>query len=158
MPIAVTEDHEALRRAVERWAQTHCPPSVARAPAEAAAAADAAHGARPAPPGQGGDLTAEAVPLPDVWEKLAAQGWLGLHLPEDAGGQGFTLAELAVVLEELGYAARCPDRSCPPSWCPPPWPGTPTRRARPAAARPGRRDHHGGRRLRGAATRSRHGW
>ena len=35
---------------------------------------------------------------------MAAQGWLGLHLPEADGGQGFTLAELAVVLEELGHA------------------------------------------------------
>jgi alkylation response protein AidB-like acyl-CoA dehydrogenase len=42
--------------------------------------------------------------LPGVWEKMAAQGWLGLHLPEDVGGQGFTLVELAVVLEELGHA------------------------------------------------------
>ncbi len=35
---------------------------------------------------------------------MAAQGWLGLHVPEADGGQGFGLAELAVVLEELGYA------------------------------------------------------
>ena len=35
---------------------------------------------------------------------MAAQGWLGLHVPEEQGGQGFTLAELAVVLEELGHA------------------------------------------------------
>ena len=35
---------------------------------------------------------------------MAAQGWLGLHVPESEGGQGFTLAELAVVLEELGHA------------------------------------------------------
>ena len=39
-----------------------------------------------------------------VWEKMAAQGWLGLHVPEADGGQGFALAELAVVLEELGAA------------------------------------------------------
>ena len=82
MPIAVTEDHESLRQATQRWAQTHCPPSVPRAVAEA-------------PP------TEE---LPSVWEKMASQGWLGLHVPETEGGQGFTLAELAVVLEELGHA------------------------------------------------------
>ena len=82
MPIAVTEDHESLRQAAQRWAQTHCPPSVPRAVAEA-------------PPSE---------ELPAVWEKMAAQGWLGLHVPETDGGQGFTLAELAVVLEELGHA------------------------------------------------------
>ena len=35
---------------------------------------------------------------------MAAQGWLGLHVPEAYGGQGFTLAETAVVVEELGHA------------------------------------------------------
>ena len=84
MPIAVTEDHEALRTTTLRWAQTHCPPSVPRGVAETP----------PAP--RPGDL-------PAVWEKMAGQGWLGLHLPEQQGGQGFTLAELAVVLEELGH-------------------------------------------------------
>ena len=29
-------------------------------------------------------------------------GWLGFHLPEDVGGQGYGLAELAVVIEMLG--------------------------------------------------------
>ena len=33
---------------------------------------------------------------------MAAQGWLGIHLPEEFGGQGFGLFELAVVLEETG--------------------------------------------------------
>jgi alkylation response protein AidB-like acyl-CoA dehydrogenase len=82
VPIAVTEDHESLRQAAQRWAQTHCPPSVPRTVAEA-------------PPSE---------ELPAVWEKMASQGWLGLHVPETEGGQGFTLAELAVVLEELGHA------------------------------------------------------
>ena len=35
---------------------------------------------------------------------MAAQGWLGLHIPEADGGQGFGVSELAVVLEELGHA------------------------------------------------------
>jgi alkylation response protein AidB-like acyl-CoA dehydrogenase len=83
MPIAVTEDHEALRTTALRWAQTHSPASVPREVAEAA-------------PG--------SEELPAAWEKMAAQGWLGLHLREDQGGQGFTLSELAVVLEELGHA------------------------------------------------------
>jgi alkylation response protein AidB-like acyl-CoA dehydrogenase len=83
MPIAVTEDHESLRTTALRWAQTHSPATVPREVAEA--------------PAGSGDL-------PAAWEKMAAQGWLGLHLPEDQGGQGFTLAELAVVLEELGHA------------------------------------------------------
>jgi len=83
VPIAVTEEHESLRRTAERWLQTHCPPAEPRSVAEA--------------PEPGADL-------PAVWEKMAAQGWLGLHLPEAYGGQGFTLAEVAVVLEEMGHA------------------------------------------------------
>ena len=83
MPIAVIEEHESLRQTAERWLATHCPPTEARGVAEA-------------PLGQ--------IDLPPVWEKMAAQGWLGLHLPEEHGGQGFTLAETAVVLEELGHA------------------------------------------------------
>jgi alkylation response protein AidB-like acyl-CoA dehydrogenase len=81
MPIAVSEDHEALRQSALRWLQNHCPPSEPRAAAEST-----------------------SDELPPVWEKMVSQGWLGLHVPEAEGGQGFGLAELAVVLEELGYA------------------------------------------------------
>ena len=42
--------------------------------------------------------------LPTYWSEMAELGWLGLHLPEDLGGAGFTLAELVVVLEELGQS------------------------------------------------------
>src|SRR5258707_14775894 len=34
-------------------------------------------------------------------EGLARQGWLGVHLPERHGGQGYGLAELAIVIEGL---------------------------------------------------------
>jgi alkylation response protein AidB-like acyl-CoA dehydrogenase len=81
MPIAVSEEHEDLRRTVRRWLDTHCPPDAARATLEA-------------PPGE----------LPPVWKELADQGWLGLHVAEADGGQGFGLAEVAVVLEELGWS------------------------------------------------------
>jgi alkylation response protein AidB-like acyl-CoA dehydrogenase len=81
MPIAVSEEHEALRLTVLRWLQTHCPPSEPRAAAESSSGE-----------------------LPAAWEKMAGQGWLGLHVAEADGGQGYGLTELSVVLEELGYA------------------------------------------------------
>lgn len=84
MPIAVTDEHEELRRSTRRWLDVHCPPAVPRSA-----------------------LEAPAEELPSVWKELAAQGWLGLHLPEPHGGQGFGLSELVVVLDELGYSA-CP--------------------------------------------------
>ncbi len=79
MPIGITEEHVALHEAVRGWLERHCPPEVARASLEASP------DARPA-----------------FWDDLAAQGWLGLHVPEEHGGSGYGVPELAVVLEELG--------------------------------------------------------
>ena len=38
----------------------------------------------------------------ELWQKLAAQGWLGLTFPEEYGGAGLGYVELAVLLEEMG--------------------------------------------------------
>lgn len=38
------------------------------------------------------------------WSEFSAQGWIGMHLPEDMGGLGLGFVELAVVMEELGRA------------------------------------------------------
>jgi alkylation response protein AidB-like acyl-CoA dehydrogenase len=77
--IGISDDHHALADTVRRWAAAHCPPSVPRAL-----------------------LDADTEALPSFWPDLARLGWLGIHVPEDHGGQGYGLAELAVVLEELG--------------------------------------------------------
>jgi alkylation response protein AidB-like acyl-CoA dehydrogenase len=82
MPIGIGEDHEELRRTVRRWVEAKCPPEVPR-----------------------GLLDAETESLPPFWAELADQGWLGIHVPEEYGGQGFGLMELAVVVEELARAA-----------------------------------------------------
>src|SRR5271165_5733277 len=79
MPIGVTEEHEELRRGIRRWAEGHCPKEVPRAA-----------------------LDSDYEVLPEFWGDLARQGWLGVHVGEDVGGQGFGVLELAVVLEELG--------------------------------------------------------
>ena len=81
MPIGVSEEHEELRRAVRRWVERYCPSEVPRALLD-----------RP------DDV------LPPVWSDLAEQGWLGIHVAERLGGQGFGILELAVVCEELGRA------------------------------------------------------
>ena len=47
-------------------------------------------------------LEAPVEPLPDLWSDLVELGWLGLHVPEEHGGSGYTLEELVVVVEELG--------------------------------------------------------
>ncbi len=43
----------------------------------------------------------------ELWQELAAQGFLGVNLPTEFGGGGMGLSELAVVTEELA-AAGCP--------------------------------------------------
>jgi 3-oxochol-4-en-24-oyl-CoA dehydrogenase len=47
-------------------------------------------------------LDAQASGLPAFWSGLAGLGLLGLHIPEERGGSGFTLAETLVVAEQLG--------------------------------------------------------
>ena len=42
--------------------------------------------------------------MPALWDELAAQGWLGIHVAEEHGGQGFGMLELAVVVEEMARA------------------------------------------------------
>jgi 3-oxochol-4-en-24-oyl-CoA dehydrogenase len=79
--IGISEDHLALAGTVRRWVAAHCPPAVPRSLLDAAEEA-----------------------LPPFWDELRGLGWLGIHLPERHGGEGYGLAELAVVLEELGRA------------------------------------------------------
>ena len=82
MSIGIRAEHEELRQSVRRWIESHCPPAVTR-----------------------GALESPQDVLPPFWEDLGAQGILGIHLPEEAGGQGAGFLELAVVAEELGRAA-----------------------------------------------------
>ena len=49
-------------------------------------------------------LDASAEDLPTFWPDMAEIGWLGLHVPEEYGGSGYGLPELAIVVEQLGRA------------------------------------------------------
>ncbi len=82
MGIGLTEEHDALADAVRGWAERNAPVGVVRA-----------------------TLDADEERRPDFWAGLAEQGLLGLHVPEEFGGQGAGLLELAVALETLGRAA-----------------------------------------------------
>src|SRR5215475_3825695 len=85
MALGLTPEHLELAAAVRGWAQRHCSAEVVRAAVEADDSGTQHYRASLAP-------------------SLAGQGLFGLHLPEDAGGQGFGLRELAVALEETGRA------------------------------------------------------
>ena len=39
----------------------------------------------------------------DLWKKMAELGWMGLPFPEKFGGNGGTLLDLIVLLDEMGY-------------------------------------------------------
>ena len=41
----------------------------------------------------------------ELWGEMAKLGWLGLPFPEEQGGAGLGLVELALLLEEMGRAA-----------------------------------------------------
>ena len=81
MPLAVTVEHRALADVVRSFVDS----IGLRRPARLAV-----DGADP--------------DLPGVWQKVAESGWLGMHVPEAFGGDGYGLMESAVVAEELGRA------------------------------------------------------
>jgi alkylation response protein AidB-like acyl-CoA dehydrogenase len=79
MALAITEEHRALADVTRSFAAAHKLRRATRAYWESP---DAGPG--------------------DVWKAVAGQGWTGLAVPESAGGAGYGLAELAVVVEQLG--------------------------------------------------------
>jgi 3-oxochol-4-en-24-oyl-CoA dehydrogenase len=87
MPLAITEDHQAL--------------------AEVAKAMVA---------GRSGTAGARRILLEPqlegrwwhddgLWKEIVSTGWLGLHVDAQFGGEGYGLPELTIVLEQLGRAA-----------------------------------------------------
>jgi len=85
MSLALTEEHLALAESVRGWAGHTAPATTVRAVVDA-------------------EDRGAAVYRDTLRPGLAAQGLLGLHLPEALGGQGYGLPELAVATEELGRA------------------------------------------------------
>src|SRR5262249_9689633 len=85
MSLALTEEHLALAESVRGWAGHTGPATTVRAVVDA-------------------EARGASVYRDTLRPGLAAQGLLGLHLPEALGGQGYGLPELAVATEELGRA------------------------------------------------------
>jgi alkylation response protein AidB-like acyl-CoA dehydrogenase len=81
MSIAITEDHRVLAATVSELLRKR----------EARVAAREL-------------LEADDETMPDIWGDMVNLGWLGLHLPEEHGGSGYSLEELVVVVEEFGRA------------------------------------------------------
>ncbi|MGC4928960.1 acyl-CoA dehydrogenase [Streptomyces cyaneofuscatus] len=84
--IGITEEHRALAHSVRGWLARAVPPGEVRKLLDAGSPAP--RGVRPA-----------------YWEALTGQGLAGIHLPEEYGGGGGGLLDLAVVLEEAAYGS-----------------------------------------------------
>ena len=82
MALAITTEQEQLAEAVSRFAARHAPIGKTRAAFDSIAAGE----------------------LPSWWEEFTAHGFHAVHLPEDAGGQGGTLADMACVVEAAAAA------------------------------------------------------
>ncbi|MFH9869776.1 acyl-CoA dehydrogenase family protein [Streptomyces lydicus] len=81
-PVIETEEHRALRASVAALARRYGREYFAT-------------------------VVAEGGHTDDLWTEAAALGYLGVNLPAEYGGGGGGIAELSLVLEELG-AAGCP--------------------------------------------------
>jgi 3-oxochol-4-en-24-oyl-CoA dehydrogenase len=79
MPIALTDEHRDLAAVVRDFAQRE---ELLRRAREY--------------------LDVREEKLPTFWGNLASTGWLGLHVPEQYGGSGYGLPEVAVIAEEFG--------------------------------------------------------
>jgi alkylation response protein AidB-like acyl-CoA dehydrogenase len=73
-----TEDQEELRATVRAFLERECPIALVRRVVE------------------------DDTPVDDLWAHMVELGWPALTVPEEAGGLGLGLVELAVVVEELG--------------------------------------------------------
>jgi len=76
-----TDDQTLFRAAVRELLEKECPPAHVRAMWESASSYS-----------------------PELWEKLAQMGVVGLTVPEEHGGMGLDEVDLVLILEETG---RC---------------------------------------------------
>ena len=85
MHFAFTPEQEQFRDAVRRFLRDRSPPTEARRLMEDERGHD-----------------------PAIWRQLCQELGLGaLHVPEERGGQGFTVTELGIAFEEMGRALLC---------------------------------------------------
>lgn len=81
MDLGLTETQELLKNAARDFLENECPEQLVRDMEED-----------------------EKGYSPDLWGKMAEQGWQGLLIPDTYGGAGFDFLDLCVLLEEFGRA------------------------------------------------------
>jgi alkylation response protein AidB-like acyl-CoA dehydrogenase len=81
MNFGLTETQQTLKKTTRQFLTAECPPAEVRRLMETETAFDGA-----------------------LWSKMAEQGWTGIIFPEEYGGIGMGMVEMAAVLEEMGRA------------------------------------------------------
>ena len=81
MDLGFTEEQEMLRTTARDFLEKECPTTLVKELAED-----------------------EKGYTPELWQKMAELGWMGLVIPEEYDGMGMTFLDLAVLLEEMGHA------------------------------------------------------
>ncbi|MGH7333081.1 MAG: acyl-CoA dehydrogenase family protein [Candidatus Rokuibacteriota bacterium] len=82
MDFSFSPDQQLLKNAARAFLDEHCKPAFVRTMFD--------------------DPRGESEAL---WKEIAQLGWLGLALPEEAGGSGLGMVETAILLEEMGRVA-----------------------------------------------------
>jgi alkylation response protein AidB-like acyl-CoA dehydrogenase len=81
MQFELSETQQTLKNTVRKFLAAECPMAEVRKLMETETAFDAA-----------------------LWSKMAEQGWTGMLIPEEYGGFGMGMVEMAATLEEMGRA------------------------------------------------------
>jgi alkylation response protein AidB-like acyl-CoA dehydrogenase len=81
MDLGLSEQQELLKNAARDFLEKECPETLVREMEED-----------------------EKGYSPDLWRKMADQGWQGLLVPEEHGGAGFSYLDLIILTEEFGRA------------------------------------------------------
>ncbi len=84
MNFSFTTEQEELRRYTRQWLDENCPLETVRMLMDTERGYDDGH-----------------------WAAIAEMGWLGMAIPTEWGGAGFTFLELFVLLEEQGRSLFC---------------------------------------------------
>jgi 3-oxocholest-4-en-26-oyl-CoA dehydrogenase beta subunit len=79
MDLRFTETQEILKKMAHDFLTTECPKTLVRELEQS-----------------------EKGYSPELWKKVAELGWMGLIIPEEYGGMGYTFQDLVVLLEEVG--------------------------------------------------------
>ncbi len=79
MDLRFTETQEILKKMARDFLTTECPKTLVRKLEQT-----------------------EKGYSPELWKKMAELGWMGLIIPEEYGGMGYSFQDLVVLLEEVG--------------------------------------------------------